>query len=64
MTSKKKKWCPGCSHTKRIVMFGINRSRPDGLQGWCIECMDKNNKKMVKKNKAKWKDNDPHKGSK
>ena len=35
---REEKRCPRCQVTKPATEFGISRTRPDGLQGWCKEC--------------------------
>lgn len=35
---REEKRCPRCQVTKAATEFGISRSRPDGLQGYCKEC--------------------------
>ena len=44
MESKK---CAKCLDVKKVEFFGFNKSRPDGLQGWCKQCR----KDLVDKNK-------------
>lgn len=35
---REEKRCPRCGVTKAATEFGVSRSRPDGLQGYCKEC--------------------------
>jgi Zn finger protein HypA/HybF involved in hydrogenase expression len=46
------KYCPGCGRTKEDVEFGMNKSRPDGLAGYCKEC--RSGKKSLTKGAVLW----------
>lgn len=35
---REEKRCPRCGVTKAATEFGVSRSRPDGLQGYCKAC--------------------------
>jgi len=39
------KRCPGCNQTKPVEDFAKNRTRPDGLQLWCRDCIALANRK-------------------
>lgn len=39
MKSSKKKKCPDCKKVKSSSEYGRNKSRVDGLQGYCLVCM-------------------------
>lgn len=47
------KYCPKCDKTKSYIFFGKNKSRSDGLQSYCKECMKISRKKNSKKEKSK-----------
>lgn len=34
----KHKYCPRCESDKLVEFFGVNSSRPDGMQGYCKDC--------------------------
>jgi len=46
------KYCPSCGRTKDDTEFGANRSRPDGLAGYCKEC--RAGKKALTKGAVSW----------
>lgn len=47
------KFCPSCGKTLSYIKFGINRSRPDGMQPYCKICMKKARRKSSKTEKSK-----------
>lgn len=46
------KFCPTCSTNKHVREFGINNSRPDGLQSLCRACKRITQDRWYQKNKA------------
>ena len=45
------KWCPKCKTEKTISEFGKNKSRSDGLQGYCKWCRNSQVRNWYSKNK-------------
>lgn len=35
---RKEKWCPACSRVIAAELMAKNRSKPDGLGAYCLEC--------------------------
>jgi len=50
------KSCIGCSTTKDITGFGIDKSKPDGFNSYCKECIAKRNKDRRKADPRKQED--------
>lgn len=38
-----KKFCKRCKHLLDVVLFGPNKTRPDGLSYWCKPCTNEHN---------------------
>lgn len=64
MDATPQKRCPGCEETKALSHFGKDRTKPDGLNGYCRPCRNRISaehrarnpdgvKKSLKKSKAK-----------
>ena len=47
------KWCPRCETEKSITDFPKNKSRKEGVGGWCKKCDGKATKKYILNNKEK-----------
>jgi hypothetical protein len=50
------KYCPKCQQTLPLDLFGVNRSRSDGKQPACIECMRQYRRAHYKNNKQPYHD--------
>lgn len=50
------KTCTRCKKKKSLAKFGINKSKPDGLQGQCKTCRKKTAKEWYKRNKHSQRD--------
>ena len=53
----KAKFCSKCKKEKDITEFCRNKSKKDGLNNWCRECINVYDGKYYKKNKEKYKKN-------
>jgi hypothetical protein len=51
MTTESTKYCWKCKQSKPLDDFGRNRSKSDGLQSECKECVREYNRRYNKKNK-------------
>jgi hypothetical protein len=58
------KICKGCNIEKKLNLFGKNKSKPDGINTYCKECVHKKAKiykekysEKVKKSLKKWREN-------
>lgn len=38
------KYCPRCETTRLLINYNKNKTRKDGLSGWCKKCINENNK--------------------
>lgn len=52
MSKRPYKYCPRCGEYKLTTHFGGNKSRPDGLQGWCRQCRHEASQKQKRKRKT------------
>jgi len=48
------KWCPKCRQLKDIQTFSRNKSRKDGLNGWCKLCSYINRKRYKNNPNLEW----------
>jgi len=60
-STKKGKWCTNCQRYHPVDEFGVNRTRPDGLQVSCKKSRVGERQAYMKKNKEKWDDKHPQK---
>lgn len=47
------KICTRCKTAKPLGAFGLDRSRPDGLQSWCRKCRQEDHRRRVEEWEAK-----------